>query len=376
MTAARRLVFALTLASSAVALGQAASGLHEEKSQLQQKLSAEKAELELIKSQKLSALEVVEWVEGLARAARVRSENIGVQVRQLQARIKKAEANEKLSRKALEASMKRLAPRLRAMDRLSRQNRLDVLLSASDFRSLVWRSRAMGTLVERDLELLRHTQRLARFQERALQRLDRLKILLAERMDRVDEEAERSERQQAALLDVLNYLQAESQQSSRLVKELEGAERKLSQLVADIEAGPASSGFGALRGRLSFPTDGLVELAFGRVVNPKFNTVTFQKGLDIRAMPGAPVKAIADGKVVYGSWLRGYGNLLIVDHGGGFHSLMAHLEGFSRAVGDELKSGEEVGRVGDTGSLKGPYLYFEIRHRGEAIDPAPWFGTN
>lgn len=376
MKTARVLVFAATISLSATALGQAASGLHEEKAQLQQKLAAEKAELDLIKSQKLSALEVVEWVEGLARAAEARSESMKVQVRQLQSRIKKAEANEKLSRSALDDSMRRLAPRLRAMDRLSRQNKLDVLLSASDFRSLVWRSRAMGTLVERDLELLRQTQRLARSQERALQRLDRLKILLAERMDRVDEEAERSARQQAALIDVLNYLQAETRQSSRLVKELEQAERKLSQLVADIEEGPASSGFGALRGRLSFPADGLVEMGFGRVVNPKFNTVTFQKGLDIRAAPGLPVKAIAEGKVVYTNWLRGYGNLLIVDHGGGFHSLMAHLEGFSRAVGDEVKPGDEVGRVGDTGSLKGAYLYFEIRHRGEAIDPAPWFGTN
>ena len=371
----RRWTLALSLWAFS-AFGQAASSVHDERSQVQQKLAEEKAELELIKSQKLSALEVVEWVEGLSRAADERARNMEAQVRQLQGRIKKAAAQEALASRALEESVKRLTPRLRAMDRLVRRNKLDVLLSSADFRSMVWRSRAMETLVDRDVELLRETQRLTRYQERALKKLDRLKVLLAERTERVHEEAERAERQKAALIDVLNYLQAESKQSSRLVKELEQAERKLGQLVADVEAGPATSGFGALRGKMPFPANGLIEMGFGRVVNPRFNTVTVQKGLDIRATAGTEVKAIAEGKVVYAGWLRGYGNLLIVDHGGGFHSLMAHLSDFARSVGDEVKPGDALAHVGDTGSLKGPYLYFEIRHRGEAIDPAPWLAAH
>lgn len=358
------------------ALAQAASGLHEDQAEVKARLDARKARLELLRSQKLSALEVVEWVEALAAAAEARSRTVQVQARQLEQRVARAERDEQVAARALEAAVLRLTPRLRAMDRLSRQGRLDVLLSSADLRSMVWRAKAVETLVERDLELLRHTQRLSTYQARALQRLDRLKILLAERTERVHEERERALRQRAALVDILDYLQAESKQSARLVRELEQAERKLAQLVADIEAGPEVSPFGALRGRLSFPTDGLVELGFGRVVNPRFNTVTFHKGLDLRAPPGATVKAIAAGRVVYASWLRGYGNLLIVDHGGGFHSLNAHLERFGRKVGDEVQPGDEVGRVGDSGSLKGPLLYFEIRHRGEAIDPAPWFGSN
>ena len=96
------------------------------------------------------------------------------------------------------------------------------------------------------------------------------------------------------------------------------------------------------------------------------------KGLFIRAPQGQPVRAIAGGQVVYAEWMRGFGNLLIVDHGNRYHSLMAHLDSFSRTVGDVVQVGEELGRVGDTGSVKGPYLYFEIRRSGEAMDPAAW----
>src|SRR5262249_27829574 len=120
------------------------------------------------------------------------------------------------------------------------------------------------------------------------------------------------------------------------------------------------------------PVDGTLEVGFGKVVNPKFNTVTVQRGWDIRAEEGSEVRTIAPGQVVYAGWLRGYGNVLIIDHGGGFHSLVAHLDSLSRAVGESVEAEEAVGTLGDTGSLKGAYLYFEIRQDGEAVDPALW----
>jgi septal ring factor EnvC (AmiA/AmiB activator) len=159
------------------------------------------------------------------------------------------------------------------------------------------------------------------------------------------------------------------------VAELERADRELASLLRQLDRAPDTSGFGALRGRLALPTSGMVEVGFGRVVNPRFNTVVEHKGLDIRAPQGAAVRAVAEGKVVWTGWLRGYGNLLILDHGGGYHTLMAHLAGFQHHVGETVKAGEEVARVGDSGSLKGPYLYFEVRVRGLAVDPTPWMAS-
>jgi len=78
------------------------------------------------------------------------------------------------------------------------------------------------------------------------------------------------------------------------------------------------------------------------------------------------------GKVAHAGWFRGFGNLLIVDHGNGMFSLMAHLDQLHKGLGDPVKAGEQVGTVGETGSLKGPYLYFELRDGQRPLDPERW----
>ncbi len=133
-----------------------------------------------------------------------------------------------------------------------------------------------------------------------------------------------------------------------------------------------ATGFAALKGKLPHPAPGPIAVGFGRVVNPLFNTVTVQNGLDIAAPAGAPVRAVAAGKVVHAGWFKGYGNLIIVDHGEGYHSLVAHLGSMQTAMGEEVGAGTVLGTVGDSGSLKGAYLYFEIREHGRPVDPRPW----
>jgi septal ring factor EnvC (AmiA/AmiB activator) len=113
-------------------------------------------------------------------------------------------------------------------------------------------------------------------------------------------------------------------------------------------------------------------VGFGRVTDPRFKTVTLQNGVDIAAPAGAPVRAVAAGRVVHAGWFKGYGNLIIVDHGEGFHSLVAHLASMQTAMGEEVAAGAVLGTVGDSGSLKGPYLYFEVRERGRPVDPRVW----
>jgi murein hydrolase activator len=99
-----------------------------------------------------------------------------------------------------------------------------------------------------------------------------------------------------------------------------------------------------------------------------------QNGVDIEAPSGAPVRAVAPGRVVHAGWFKGYGNLVIVDHGDGYHTLVAHLTAMQTAMGEEVDAGDVLGTVGDSGSLKGPYLYFEIREKGRPVDPRPWLG--
>ena len=345
-----------------------------EHSEVQDRLAVERAALSTLKSQQSSVLTVIDLIERRARLTETRAVALERELKALKRRRELAERQEHWARVWMQSQVQKLGPRLRAMYRLERRGRLDVLLSADDFASMVWRTRALSTLLDRDLEQVRDTQRALDFQRESQRTLDRLEASVRARAKQLSFEKEVSVKQQELLTELLTRIGSDAQERSRLVRELEQAERRLSRMVDAFGSEVDSSAFAQLRGKMHWPAAGILEVGFGKVVNPRFNTVTFQKGIDIRAPSGQPVRAIADGKVVYANWLRGYGNILIIDHGNGYHSLMAHLASFAKSVGDPVKEGEAVASVGDTGSLKGSYLYFEIRKNGIAVDPTDWLG--
>lgn len=132
-------------------------------------------------------------------------------------------------------------------------------------------------------------------------------------------------------------------------------------------------GFASQKGRMSMPVRGQIVETFGQHSNPSFpGTVTNSKGLSIAAAEGSDVRAIYEGTVIFADSFKGYGNMMIIDHGGGYFSLYAHAGRLMRKVGAEVKRSESVATVGDADTGKGPMLYFEIRHHGKAVDPAAW----
>jgi septal ring factor EnvC (AmiA/AmiB activator) len=131
----------------------------------------------------------------------------------------------------------------------------------------------------------------------------------------------------------------------------------------------AGKAFASLKGQLHLPVKGELVNRFGS--QRQEGGLTW-KGLFIRATEGQLVKAIADGRVVYADWLRGFGNLLIIEHGGGFMSLYGYNESLLRQVGDPIKSGEAIARVGNTGGNPDSGLYFELRQQGKPLDPLDW----
>lgn len=120
------------------------------------------------------------------------------------------------------------------------------------------------------------------------------------------------------------------------------------------------------------PVDAAIAARFGRLVDPEFLTETFRSGVDFAAEAGAAVRSVALGVVRFAGWFRGYGRIVIVDHGDGFHSISGHLDEIFVDVSDPVVEGQSLGTVGETGSLGGPSLYFELRRDGEAVDPEPW----
>jgi len=127
------------------------------------------------------------------------------------------------------------------------------------------------------------------------------------------------------------------------------------------------------KGKLAWPLEGRIITPFGFEKHPDFNTVVMNKGVEIS--PGKDkslILSVHPGKVVYADYFQGYGNLLIVDHGMTYYTLYGHCSEFLAAVGDMVRAGQPVAVVGDTGSLKGECLYFEVRYKTKALDPLQW----
>ncbi len=134
----------------------------------------------------------------------------------------------------------------------------------------------------------------------------------------------------------------------------------------------SANAFEGRRGQLPAPVDARVSRGFGRVVESEFNTATFRKGVEYDVPIGTPVRAVAAGRVRFAGRFRGYGNTVIVDHGDQYFTVFAHLSRLDVGVGDAVQSGGGIALSGDTGSLHGPQLYFEVRRGKEALDPRKW----
>jgi septal ring factor EnvC (AmiA/AmiB activator) len=155
------------------------------------------------------------------------------------------------------------------------------------------------------------------------------------------------------------------------LQELEDAEARLKDLLQGLAEGDVAVPVAAFKGALPWPSEGRVRSAFGRHKHPKFDTYTVQNGIEIEAPADSPVAAVHEGTVVFAERFKGYGLMVVVDHGGKHHSLYAHLAEARVQSGQKVAAGEILGTVGVTG-LEGPGLYFEMRFQGRPEDPLEW----
>lgn len=226
-------------------------------------------------------------------------------------------------------------------------------------------SRAAGRLLAEQRAALAELERLG---EEAKSRAARLRAIeQASRADRDKVLSERRERRR-----VLERVSAEIHKNRREIRVLRADEARLARLVEAIGRTGLTSAkepFSTLRGRLRLPVRGELTGRFGA---PRGAAGTEAKGVFIRAPEGQPVRAIAGGQVVYADWMRGFGNLLIVDHGESYLSIYANNESLLKELGDAVAPGEPIATTGSSGGNEETGLYFEMRHLGRAFDPLRW----
>ncbi len=213
-------------------------------------------------------------------------------------------------------------------------------------------------------EQLRSQQREAAALRQDEQRLARLIETLAERAKEAARKAETARR-------------AAEKEAARQARGGESAPRRSEPVVGEVKhaAGPTPAGasFAQLRGQLRFPVRGELTGRFGA---PRAEGGTTWKGVFIRAGGGAEVHAVAAGEVVFSDWLRGYGNLLIIDHGGDYLSVYGNNDALLKEAGERVAGGDAVASVGASEGGGESGLYFEIRHQGRPQDPLQWVKIN
>jgi septal ring factor EnvC (AmiA/AmiB activator) len=316
-------------------------------------------------------------------------------VARLDARIDRAEGE----LKALRADIGRLAGRrseqeeqlmrrLRALYKVQGQGgAMPVLLGADDpvRRAAAVRSlAALAGVDARAIDTYRVTSE--RLEDRRRREETRQAELSTLRADARREQNE-VDRDAARRRTLLARVREDRAYHERLVGELSEAAKRLEAFIHELQdrqrrvakAPPPKPGiespgpgFATLRGRLPWPTDGKIVAAFGAQVHPRFGTRTYRNGVDIEAAQGTEVGAVYAGHVIYTGWFKGYGNLIILDHGNDYYTLYAHVAEVLVKEGDEVRQGQRIATVGDTGALTGPRLYFEVRYQGKPQDPEQW----
>jgi septal ring factor EnvC (AmiA/AmiB activator) len=167
----------------------------------------------------------------------------------------------------------------------------------------------------------------------------------------------------------LHAVRREKANYGRWIRELEKRTKELQLLVKKLEKETRDKGiydlnFKNQKGRLSLPVRGNVIREMHR------------RGIVIEAGKDSPIKAIYSGKVIYSGWFEGYGNIIIIDHGDKYYTVSAHASKLLKGINDRVTTGDIIALVGDTGSLRGPCLYFEIRYQGKPQDPLKWLSIS
>ncbi len=316
-------------------------------------------------------------------------ENAGVYLKKISGQIDTLGIHIELLQDSLEAVTDKLQERQQKM-----KHRLRDIYKTGHPRiiEIILTSQTISAMLHR----IKYFQELNRYDRRLVRVIDSTKVQVADHKAKLEAEQEELlalkaskeqetkelTREQKERKTVLTELRNEKEAYTAMIRELELAQQELNLLVKRLENKRKEAkielerglqiAFEKRKGKLPWPADGTVIRKYGKIVHPVYKTVTMCNGIDIKATKGDNVYCVAPGQVDYIGWMRGYGKFVIVNHFGGYLTIYAHLDKVSVAQDQDVKYGEIIGVVGETGSINGPKLHFQIRRSSETLDPVSW----
>lgn len=270
----------------------------------------------------------------------------------------------------LKVKNKKLQQRVRDIYINGQISYVDVLFGAKDFADLMTRMDVLKRIIKHDYDLIMKVKEEKATVENTRVQLEKDKaeaeVLVADAQAK-KAKVEDKESEQQVLLDQAVY---DRDTSERMYEEIMAASQEVANMIRRSQMSSAGySGAPAGAGGMIWPISGPITSEFGWRTHPIFGTARFHSGLDIGGDYGMPIYAAASGTVIYAGWISGYGNAVIIDHGGGVTTLYGHNDSLNVSEGENVAQGQVIAMCGSTGNSTGPHCHFEVRENGEPVSP-------
>ena len=333
------------------------------------------AKLTAIKQEKTSILNEIYTLELEMNVADIELNKLNLLLADTQEQIDFKQKEEVVLRKKVARSQDNVRRILRILYKMGELGYVKLFINIGNLDQLFRNYRLIVALMDdRVIEIKAIRQGIAKLQKIKTElkiEFDRLSGLKSEKAAKMTS----LNRLKQNKLDIISKINRQRDFNARLLDELKNEEANLTDFLSQ-KIGPPQAAelvnFGLLRGKLAWPLPGNIISGFGRKKSSRFNTYTFNNGIEIKPLQFDEIKAVHGGEIIFSDYFIGYGNLLIIQHPGNFHSLYGHCERFLKKQGDRVGSGEAVALAGNSGSLYGKCLYFEIRQNLKPQDPLLW----
>jgi septal ring factor EnvC (AmiA/AmiB activator) len=338
---------------------------------VQERRASLEQELQRLRGEEKSLLGEVEQLEVELRLRTEELREIQLTLRRTQAELDATVERVQELEGRLAVARPALAAHARALYKLGELSYMRLLLSVDEPSDFFRGYRFVTTLARRDRErvasfrtdLASLTEQRAELEKRTAESIA-LRGRLVSARRRLDSQRKRK-------TELLTSIVEQKETHVAYVEELSQAEERLEELLDGFGEGAVAIPVAAFKGSLPWPLRGPVRSGFGRRKHPRFDTYTVHNGIEIGSPWDVEVRAVHEGTVVFAERFRGYGLMVVIDHGGKYHSLYAHLADLTVTVGEKIVAGDRVGLSGQ-GGLESPGIYFEVRHRGRPEDPLDW----
>jgi len=347
----------------------------EEYKRIQKQIHEHKKKLEKAKRREHSILSELEMTNKQLNDVEAELRKYRKTLSNTELRIAKVESDISINRDDIERRKEWIRRKLRATYKYGQTPETVMLyLTSDDLSQMMRRGKSLQYITVYEHRVLNtYKANLEVLQEKENQLVKLKRDLIRNRENvRVEEVslAEKKKDKEILLASVKN----EEYSYKKMLSELKDASKRLLEVIRETEKTDTFSaeGLSKLKGKLPWPVQGKVAIPYGSQRDPQFNTPIFRSGTYIQSIGDSAAKAVYNGKVVFAEWFKGYGQLVIVNHGNGYHTLYGSLSEIFTKVGDIIKVNQAIGRVGNSGILNAPGLYFEIRYKGKPLDPFQW----